>query len=429
MDILTPAYRYLESVMGKATGFYPYFRVIAASEGPVVRVDGREVVMLGSNNYLGLTHHPDVLKAAHDAIDRYGVGCTGSRFLNGNLDLHQQLEEELAEFTGREEALVFSSGVLANIGTLGLLGGLEGAVIFLANEDHASLFDGARMSHARIALFEDLEDLERKLSFRESWPNALVVTDGVFSMTGRVADLKKVMELKRRFGFRVYLDDAHGFGVLGPHGRGTAALQGVEKDVDLLFATFSKSLASIGGFVAGDKSVIEYLRHNVRTLIFSAALPPASVAAALAALRVMRRDDELFARMWDNAAYFKKGVEALGYHTLGTATPIIPLFVGSEARALGICKDALELGLFTTPAMHPAVPKGHALIRTSVTPSHTREHLDRALGILEEISRRWPIPQEDPDTIPIARDTDLSEWTMRFMADPEAMQRDLRAGK
>jgi len=429
MDILTPAYRYLESVMGKATGFYPYFRVISSSDGPVVQVDGREVVMLGSNNYLGLTHHPEVTRAAHEAIDRYGVGCTGSRFLNGNLDLHQQLESELADFTGREDALVFSSGVLANIGTLGLLGGTEGAVIFLANEDHASLFDGARMSHARLALFEDLDDLERKLAYRDSWPNALVVTDGVFSMTGRVADLPRIAALKQKYGFRIYLDDAHGFGVLGPHGRGTAALQGVERDIDILFATFSKSLASIGGFVAGDRSVVEYLRHNVRTLIFSAALPPASAAAALAALRVMRRDDELFVRMWQNVEFFKNGVEDLGYHTLGTRTPIVPLFVGSEALAIAICRDALDLGLFTTPAMHPAVPKGHALIRTSVTPAHTRQHLERALDILAQVARRWPIPAEDPETIPVARDTDLAEWTMRFMADPDGMVRALKAGK
>jgi len=420
MDILSPGYNYFESALGKATGYYPYFRVISSSDGPVVTVDGRRIVMLGSNNYLGLTHHPEVLEAAHAALDRYGAGCTGSRFLNGNLDLHETLEAELAEFIGKEEALVFSSGVLANVGTLGLLGATEGAVIFLAAENHASLFDGARLSHGRIALFEDIEDLERKLSYRESWPNALVVTDGVFSMTGRVANLRAVVELKRQFGFRLYLDDAHGFGVLGPQGRGTAASQGVAKDVDLFFATFSKSLASIGGFVAGDRPVIEYLRHNVRTLIFSAALPPASAAAALAALRVMRRDTELFARMWENAAFFKKGVEDLGYHTLGTQTPIVPLFVGSEALAFQVCREALDLGLFTTPAIYPAVPKGHALIRTSVTPVHTREHLEQALDVLATLARRHPFPKEDPATIPQARETDIAEATTRYLAEREA---------
>lgn len=420
MDIFSPCYGYLESHVGKATGYYPYFRVISSSDGAVVTVEGRRVLMLGSNNYLGLTHHPDVIKAAHDAIDRYGVACTGSRFLNGNLDLHERLEAELAEFTGKEEALVFSSGVLANIGTLGLLGGVEGAVIFLATEDHASLFDGGRLSHARLALFEDMDDLERKLALRESWPNALVAIDGVFSMTGRVADLQRLVALKRRYRFRLYVDDAHGFGVLGPQGRGTAESQGVTKDVDLLFATFSKSLASLGGFVAGEKAVIEYLRHNVRTLIFSAALPPASAAAALAALHVMRSDAGLFARMWENVAFFKSGVEALGYHTLGTRTPIVPLFVGSEALAFLMCREAFELGLFTTPAVYPAVPKGHAIIRTSVTPAHTTEHLQRALDILAVLIERHPLPKQDPATIPQARETDIVEAAMKYLAEREA---------
>jgi 7-keto-8-aminopelargonate synthetase-like enzyme len=364
-----------------------------------------------------------VVKAAHDAIDRYGSACTGSRFLNGNLDLHEQLEAELAEFTGREEALVFSSGVLANIGTLGLLGGSEGAVVFLSSEDHASLFDGARLSHGRIAIFEDMDDLERKLSLRQSWSNAIVAVDGVFSMTGRVIDLERLAALKRRFGFRLYLDDAHGFGVLGRQGRGTADSLGLTGDVDLMFATFSKALASVGGFVAGDKPVIEYLRHNVRTLIFSAALPPTSTAAALAALHVMQKDPGLFERMWENVAFFKRGVEALGYHTLGTRTPIVPLWIGSEARAFQYCREAFELGLFTTPAMYPAVPKGHAIIRTSVTPSHKKEHLQTALDVLEQLIKRHPLPQQDPDTIPPARETDIVECAMKMLENPDFANR------
>ncbi len=423
MDIFSPCYNYIESQLGKATGFYPYFRVISSSDGPVVTVEGRRVIMLGSNNYLGLTHHPEVLKAAHDAIERYGSACTGSRFLNGNLDLHEQLEAELAAFTGREEALVFSSGVLANIGTLGLLGASQGAVLFLASEDHASLFDGARLSHGRIAIFDDIDDLERKLALRESWSNAIVAIDGVFSMTGRVFDLQRIAALKRRFGFRLYLDDAHGFGVLGRQGRGTAESQGVAGDVDLMFATFSKALASVGGFVAGDKSVIEYLRHNVRTLIFSAALPPASTASALAALHVMQKEPGIFERMWENVAFFKGGVEALGYHTLGTRTPIVPLWIGSEGRAFQFCREAFDLGLFTTPAMYPAVPKGHAVIRTSVTPAHTKAHLQEALDILETLIKRHPLPTEDPDTIPPARDTDIVEYATKVLEDPDFANR------
>jgi 8-amino-7-oxononanoate synthase len=415
MDILEPCYAYHDSGLVKAAGLYPYFHILSSSDGPVVTVEGRRVVMLGSNNYLGLTHHPEVLQAAHAALDRYGTGCTGSRFLNGNLELHETMERELAEFTGKQAALVFSSGFLANLGTLGLLGGVEGAVIFSATENHASLIDGARMARCRrVRMFDGVDDLARQLSQKPSWPNALVVTDGVFSMTGKVADLRGIVELKRRHGFRLYLDDAHGFGVLGPHGRGTAASLGVESDVDLLFGTFSKSLASLGGFVAAERPVIEYLRHKVRTLIFSAALPPASVAAALAALRVMRRDTALFARLWENVEFFRKGVEKLGYQTLGTTTPIIPLFIGSETLAFRMCREALDLGLFTTPAIYPAVPMGHALIRTSVTPAHTREHLEAALGVLGTLARRHPIPKEDPSGLPPAREMDIIENLQRW---------------
>jgi 8-amino-7-oxononanoate synthase len=329
--------------------------------------------------------------------------------------LHETMERELAEFTGKEAALVFSSGFLANLGILGLLGAVEGAVIFSATENHASLIDGARMARCRrVRMFDGVDDLARQLSQKPSWPNALVVTDGVFSMTGKVVDLRGIVELKRRHGFRLYLDDAHGFGVLGPHGRGTAASFGVEADIDLLFGTFSKSLASLGGFVAGEQPVIEYLRHKVRTLIFSAALPPASVAAALAALRVMRRDTALFARLWENVEFFRKGVEKLGYQTMGTTTPIIPLFIGSETLAFRMCREALDLGLFTTPAIYPAVPMGHALIRTSVTPAHTREHLEAALDVLGTLARRHPIPKEDPSALPHAREMDLIENLQRW---------------
>jgi 8-amino-7-oxononanoate synthase len=417
MDILEAAYSYRESELAKAAGIYPFFRVLSSSEGPVVTVEGRRVVMLGSNNYLGLTHHPEVLKAAHDALDRYGTSCTGSRFLNGNLDLHETLERELAEFTGKQAAVVFSSGFLANLGTIGLLGSSEGAVIFLASESHASLCDGARMARSRrVRFFTDVEDLARQLAGRALWPHALVVTDGVFSMTGREADLRQIAVLKRRFGFRLYVDDAHGLGVLGPQGRGTAAHQGVGDAVDLLFGTFSKSFASLGGFIAGDRPVIEYLRHRVRTLIFSAALPPASAAAALTALRVMQRDAALFERLWQNVEYFRASVERIGYQTMGTTTPIIPLFIGSEAMAMRMCCEALQLGLFATPAVYPAVPKGHALIRTSVTPAHTREHLDEATEVLARLAERHPIPKEDPSRLPAARKVDLGREIERWLS-------------
>lgn len=406
-DLFEPAYEWQEAEWVKAAGLYPYFRTLTESEGATACVQGRQVVMLGSNNYLGLTHHPEVLRAAHEAVDRYGTGCTGSRFLNGNLDLHDALELELAEFTGKEAALVFASGFLANFGIIGFWGNQEGAVVFSERSNHASLIDGARYHRAEARIFDGPEDLERQLAERGEWPNALVVTDAVLSMTGEVMDLRAIAELKKRYKFRLYVDDAHGFGVLGDHGRGTAQKLGIDQDVDLLFGTFSKSLASLGGFVAGERPVIEYLRHKVRTMIFSAALPPASAAAALAALRVMKGDDSLFERLWDNVRFFKEGVEALGYYTHGTSTPIVPLFVGSESLAFRMTREALELGVFVTPAVFPAVPLRRAVLRTSVTPAHTRENLEKAINVFRILMDRYRI-QVDPKNLPVGEDMDFS---------------------
>ncbi len=410
MDLFEACYTFHDPELLKAAGAYPFFHKVSSSEGAVVTVEGRRVIMLGSNNYLGLTHHPEVIQAAHDAVDQYGTGCTGSRFLNGNLDLHETLEAEIAAFVGKPAALVFASGFLANLGVIGLLGNAPGALIYSASDNHASLLDGARMANSRrLRVFDDLTDLERQFGDQQVMSHALVATDGVFSMTGRVADLQGLVALKRRFGFRLYVDDAHGFGVMGRQGRGTAASQGVTDEVDLLFGTFSKALASQGGFVAGEEPVIQYLRHKTRTFIFSAALSPASTAAALAALRVMQKDSLLFDRLWANVAFFRDGVERLGYQTMGSTTPIVPLFVGSEALAFQMCREALDLGVFTTPAIFPAVPPGRALIRTSVTPAHTREHLETAIGVLARLAERYEIPHVDPATLPPARGVDLAD--------------------
>lgn len=408
MDVFEPCFSFHDADIIKAAHLYPYFHVLSASDGPVVEVEGRSAVMLGSNNYLGLTHHPDVVRAAHEAIDRYGTGCTGSRFLNGNLDLHETLESELAAFTGKEAALVFASGFLANAGTIGVLAAHPNAVVFSERENHASLIDGMRLARAHAHTFDGADDLERQLAGSPSWPHALVVTDAVFSMTGRVQNLQKIAELKRKYGFRLYVDDAHGFGVMGRDGRGTADAQGVLGDIDLLFATFSKSLASLGGFVAGERSVIDYLRHKARTLMFSAALPPAQTAAALAALRVMQADGSLFERLWANVAFYREGLARLGYFTMGSTTPIQPVFVGSESLAFRLCREALDLGVFTTPVAFPAVPLGQALIRTSVTPAHTREHLQKALDVFEELGRRYVIPHVEAGNLPVASEMDFS---------------------
>jgi len=408
-DVFARALNYQEPQLVKQANAYPFFQVLDASEGPVATYKGKEVVMLGSNNYLGLTHHPRVMAAAHKALDQFGTGCTGSRFLNGNLALHQQLEAELAAFFERDAALVFSAGFLANAGTLAALGDHPDMVIFSERENHASLIDGARLVRGEKRVFRDELNLAEQLAERpEGWPHALVVTDAVFSMTGRVADLTKYTELRRKYGFRLYVDDAHGIGVYGKQGRGTVYAQNVQDDVDLLFGTFSKSLASQGGFVVGDEPLINWLQHVARTQIFTAALPPASVAASLEALRVMQAEPSLFEQLWDNAAYWGKGLRDLGFYTMDSETPIQPIFIGSESLAFRICTTMLEEGVFATPVIYPAVPWGQALIRTSVMPAHTREHLDRALDKFADIRKRYPIPEVDPDNLPIADGLDYT---------------------
>jgi 8-amino-7-oxononanoate synthase len=409
VDLFETCYDYVEPAFARKAGIYPFFLPLEGSEGPVVTYEGRDVVMMGSNNYLGLTHHPKVREAARLAIDRYGTGCTGSRFLNGNLDLHDRLERELATLFEYEDALVFASGFLANIGVVATLGSIPGAVIFSERENHASLIDGTRLARGEVRLFKDLDDLARQLAGAADWSHALVVSDAVFSMTGRVMDLRRLAELKRRHRFKLYVDDAHGIGVLGADGRGAVFDQGVRADVDLLFGTFSKSLASLGGFVCGEKRVIDWLRHKTRSLIFTAGLPPASVAAALAALGVMREEaDELRARVWANARYWREGLDALGYYTMGSTTPIVPAMIGSESLAFRVARDLLDLGVFAIPVPYPVVPYGQSLIRTSVMPTHTRQHLDHALDAFAQVRTRYDIPAFDPENLPVA---DREDWS------------------
>ena len=416
MDLFQTCYDYVEPVFARMAGIYPFFLPLEGSEGPVVTYQGKEVVMMGSNNYLGLTHHPKVREAARQAIDQYGTGCTGSRFLNGNLDLHDRLERELAVLFGYEEALVFASGFLANVGVIAALGSIPGAVIFSERENHASLIDGTRLARGQVRLFDDVDHLARQLAEQSDWSHALVVSDAVFSMTGRVMDLRRLAELKRRHRFKLYVDDAHGIGVLGADGRGTVFDQGVRADVDLLFGTFSKSLASLGGFVCSEKRVIDWLRHKTRSLIFTAGLPPASVAAALAALHVMRDDAaELRANVWANARYWREGLDALGFYTMGSTTPIVPAMIGSESLAFRVARDLLDLGVFAIPVPYPVVPFGQSLIRTSVMPTHTRAHLDHALDAFAQVRKRYDIPEFDPENLPVA---DREDWSW-FMPDQQ----------
>jgi len=388
VDLFQKCLDYADPETVRAMGLYPYFRTIGSGQDPVVTMDGREVVMLGSNNYLGLTSHPEVKRAAADALERYGSGTAGSRFLNGTLDIHVQLEERLARFMDREAALTFSTGFQVNLGVISSLVGRADSVV-LDRYDHACILDGARLSFGRILKFEhnDMASLEERLRSVTNGGGILIVVDGVFSMEGDIADLPAIVGLAERFGARVMVDDAHGVGVLGETGRGTAEHFGVEDRVDLVMGTFSKSLAAVGGFVVGDRPVIEWVRHKARSLIFSAAPPPASVASVLKAIEIIEREPERRLRLWDNTRYLERELANLGFDTGMSSTPIIPIVVGEDMAAFRMTVRLQDEGVFVNPVIAPAVPPGRALIRTSLMATHTNEHLDRALEAIERVGR------------------------------------------
>jgi 8-amino-7-oxononanoate synthase len=364
----------------QAAGLYPYFKAISRSEDTVVVIEGRERIMMGSNNYLGLTHHPEVLAEARAALERYGSGCTGSRFLNGTLDLHERLEGELAEFLGKETCLVFSTGYQANLGVIsGLVG--RGDVVFLDKLDHASIVDGAKMSHGETVRFNhgDLAGLERKLQRIPEGAGSMVIVDGVYSMEGDVADLPALLRVTQKYGAALAVDDAHSIGVLGPKGDGTAAHFGVTDEVDLIVGTFSKSLASIGGFAAGTENIIHYLKHHSRPLIFTAALPPSNTAGVLAALHVLQREPERRDALWANTRLLQDGLRSLGFEIGPTQTPIVPVLIGPLEKTFLFWRKLFDAGVFTNPVVPPAVPPSQCRLRTSLMATHTEEQIDRAL--------------------------------------------------
>lgn len=371
----------------KAAGLYPYFRPISESEDTVVVIEGQKRIMLGSNNYLGLTHHPKVLEAASRALHLYGSGCTGSRFLNGTLDLHLQLEAALADFLGKEDCIVFSTGYNAN---LGLISGLVSKrdVVFLDKLDHASIVDGAKMSFGETCRFNhgDLAGLERKL---EQYPGAgkMVIVDGVYSMEGDIADVPGLVRVCRRHGAALAIDDAHSIGVLGPRGDGTAAHFGMTDEVDIIAGTFSKSLASIGGFVAGAKGVINYLRHHSRPLIFTASLPPSNTAGVLAALDVLRADTERRENLWENTRRLQEGFRQIGFDTGPSETPIVPILIGPLDKTLVMWRKVFDAGIFTNPVVPPAVPPSQCRLRTSVMATHTADQIDYCVETIGRIGK------------------------------------------
>jgi 8-amino-7-oxononanoate synthase len=377
----------------KAAGVYPYFRVIESDQDTVVKMNGKDVLMFGSNSYLGLTNHPKLKEAAKKAVDKYGSGCAGSRFLNGTLDLHIELEKQLAEFVGKDETIVFSTGMQVNLGVLSSLLGRKDYIINDA-ANHASIIDGTRLSFATSRKYEhnNMEALEKALQHiqKEKSPEdvMLIVTDGVFSMEGDIAKLPEIVALSKKYGASIMVDDAHGLGVMGDHGRGTANHFGLTDDVDLIMGTFSKSLATIGGFIAASKEVINFLKHNARSLIFSASIAPANAAAVIAALDVIKSEPERIQKVWDNARYAKKQLDTLGFDTGPSETPIIPIYVRDIDKTFLFTKMAQDAGVFVNPVITPAVPPEDTLIRFSLMATHSFEQIDAAIERLTKIARK-----------------------------------------
>jgi len=372
-------------------GLYPYFQPIESSEDTEVVIRGERKIMVGSNNYLGLTHHPYVLERAREALYRYGTGCTGSRFLNGTLDLHEELEERLARVMGQPAALVFSTGYQTNLGVISTLVG-RGSVAIQDKLNHASLVDASLLAGGEMVRYPhaDMAALRRTLE-ANAGKGLLIATDGIFSMEGDIAPLPAIVSLAEEFGARVMVDDAHSVGVLGEHGGGTAQHFGLEDRVDLVMATFSKSFASIGGAIAGPADVIHYLKHHARTLIFSASMPPSAVATVLACLEVMEREPERRERLWSNADYLRSGLQSLGFDTAASETPIIPVSTGHMEHTFIFWKALFDAGVFTNPVLPPAVPESACRLRTSVMATHTRGQLDQVLDAFARVGRELGI--------------------------------------
>lgn len=367
------------------SGIYPYFKALESEQAPEVMIEGKKFIMFGSNNYLGLANDPRMKQAAIDAVKKFGTGVAGSRFLNGNTVLHMELERKLAAFKQREAALVYATGYQMNLGVVSALVG-KGDFAIVDKLDHASILDGCRLSHGEIRRFKhnNMADLEKVL--KDIGPNhgKLVIVDGVFSMEGDVAPVPEISKICRKYGARLMVDDAHATGVMGKRGRGTCEHFGLDhKDVDLVVGTCSKSFASVGGFAVGDENIIHYIQHVSRSMIFSAALPPASVAAISKAIDIIEEEPQRIKKLWDNSAYLMKNFKRMGLNTGETQTPIIPVVIGDNEKTFMLWRMLFDNGLFTNPVVSPAVPPKRSLLRVVVTATHTREQLDRALNIFE----------------------------------------------
>ena len=386
-DIFEKCYEWRIARDAMEHGIYPYFIPLSENEGTEVLYKGHRMIMCGSNNYLGLTTHPKVREAAIEAVKRFGTSCTGSRFLNGTLEMHHQLEHELAEYVGKEAALVFSTGMQANLGAVSAIVG-RGDYVILDKDDHASIVDGARLSYGKMERFRhnDVEHLETVLKSLPADNGKFVVVDGVFSMGGDLAPLPEMLPIIQKYGARIMVDDAHGIGVVGG-GRGTAWQLGVNDQVDLVMSTFSKSFASLGGFIAGKEEVVHYIKHFARSMIFSASIPPANAAAALASLQIMRDEPERVTRVNVIADKMRKGFRELGFNTGESVTPIIPIIIGDDDRTFYFWKRLFDSGVFVNPIISPATPPGYQLLRTSYMATHTDSQLDHVLEVFEKVGK------------------------------------------
>ncbi|MCZ6602655.1 MAG: aminotransferase class I/II-fold pyridoxal phosphate-dependent enzyme [Planctomycetota bacterium] len=376
-------------------GIYPYFQPFEESYGPVARLDGREIIMVGSNNYLGLTHHPRVKEAAVAALNRFGTSCSGSRFLNGTLGVHEELERKLARFMGKDSALVFSTGFQTNLAVISSLAG-KGDIVYCDRDNHASLIDGCRLSFATTKKFKhnsmpDLENLIENHSGNHFTGGRLIAVDGIFSMFGDILDLPGIVSLAKSHDACILLDDAHSLGVLGKTGRGTAEHFGLMDQVDIIMGTFSKSFASLGGFIAGEQAVIEYIQHHSRPLIFSASMPPACVATVIMALDLIQKEPEMREKLWKNTRRMKREFDRMGFDTGNSETPVIQLIIGSREKTFLFWRKLLDHGVYANAVTSPAVPPNMDLIRTSYMATHEEHHLDRVLEVFEELGREYSI--------------------------------------
>ncbi len=381
----------------KAQGVYPYFHALESKQDIVVSMEGRREIMIGSNNYLGLTGDQRVIDAGVAAMKEFGSGVSGSRFLNGTLTTHVILEKELAEFLHKEACVTFSTGFQTNLGIISAIAG-RNDLIFSDKENHASIYDGAKLSYAKLVRFEhnDMADLEQQLKNSDPDKGKLIVTDGVFSMSGDIANLPEIVRLGKKYGARVMVDDAHGFGVLGATGRGTAEYFGLEKEVDIIMGTFSKSLASLGGYMAADEKIVDYVKHKSRPFIFCAAITPANAATALEALRILKKEPERPKALLEIAAYMRKGLKAKGLNIVEhSIVPIIPIYTYTMFRTLVACKELFERGVYVNPVLPPATPEGECLIRTSYTSTHTKELMDEAIEIISDVLNNLPKTDEE----------------------------------